>query len=151
MLRRVSQPMSTITACPNCNKRVAVPVHLRRSNVRCPFCGGTFLADGDDLPPTVGSAESQIYSGYQSGRPTWIDPHRGGLILTLSILGLVCCAPLSLVAWLIGANDLSRIRHGTMDPSGYGTTQAGMIIGIVGTVLWILSLGILFLAALAES
>ena len=41
----------------------------------------------------------------------------------------------------MGSTDLKEIRAGRMDPSGQGMTQAGMIIGIVGTVLagiWIL-------------
>ncbi|MCS7158879.1 MAG: hypothetical protein RMJ19_00265, partial [Gemmatales bacterium] len=72
-----------------------------------------------------------------------VEPHRGGLILTLAILGLLICGPLALAAWLMAVSDLQKIRHGTMDKSGYGLTQAGLVVGIIGTILWLLWLFIL--------
>ena len=69
-----------------------------------------------------------------------MKPHRGTLILVLGILGLVVCAPLAIVAWVMGSGDLKQIDAGTMDPAGRGTTQAGKICGIVGTVLLILGI-----------
>lgn len=76
-------------------------------------------------------------------------PHRGTTILVLGILGLVICAPLGILAWIMGKGDLAKIDAGLMDPMGRGTTQAGMVLGIIGTVLFILSLvlGVLLLAA----
>lgn len=76
-------------------------------------------------------------------------PHRGTTILVLGILGLVICAPLGIPAWIMGKGDLAKIDAGLMDPMGRGTTQAGMVLGIIGTVLFILSLvlGVLLLAA----
>ena len=62
-------------------------------------------------------------------------PHRGGLILTLGVLAVLCCQLLGPVAWAMGSADLREIREGRMDPEGTGTTQAGMILGIIGTVL----------------
>lgn len=77
-------------------------------------------------------------------------PHRGTTILVLGILGLVLCAPLGVFAWVMGKGDLAKIDAGAMDPSGRGTTQAGMILGIIGTISLIvqLVLGGLFLAGL---
>ncbi|MHC4833797.1 MAG: hypothetical protein ACYTFH_07910 [Planctomycetota bacterium] len=70
-----------------------------------------------------------------------MQPHRGGLVLVLGILGIVFgCAPVAVVAWVMGRSDLAKIDAGVMDPAGRGTTQAGMILGIVGTVLFVLSL-----------
>ena len=62
-------------------------------------------------------------------------PHRGGLILALGIIGLVACAPVGIFAWVMGKKDLAAIDGGSMDPTGRGTTQAGMVCGIVATVL----------------
>jgi hypothetical protein len=72
-------------------------------------------------------------------------PHRGGLILTFGILGLVlpllvgCFAPFwlgfSIPATLMGRKDLAAINNGVMDPTGRGTTQAGYICGIIGMVI----------------
>jgi len=81
-----------------------------------------------------------------------MKPHRGTLILVLGILGLVVCAPLAIAAWVMGAGDLKEMDAGTMDPSGRGTTQAGKICGIIGTILFILGIvifGIVFAFGLA--
>ena len=67
-------------------------------------------------------------------RPTM--PHRGAAVLTLGILSIVVCGPiLGPIAWVMGHTDLKQIRAGYMDPSGEGMTQAGMIIGMVMTIL----------------
>ncbi|HXR47238.1 MAG TPA: hypothetical protein VN784_07325 [Candidatus Limnocylindrales bacterium] len=83
-----------------------------------------------------------------------MKPHRGTLILVLGILGLVVCAPLAIAAWVMGAGDLKQIDAGTMDPSGRGTTQAGKICGIIGTILLIIGViicGIIFLIGFAAA
>lgn len=69
-----------------------------------------------------------------------MKPHRGTLILVLGILSLVICAPLGIAAWVMGAGDLKQMDAGTMDPAGRGTTQAGKICGMIGTILLILGL-----------
>jgi len=67
-----------------------------------------------------------------------MKPHRGTLILVLGILSLVVCQPLGIAAWIMGNGDLKQIDAGTMDPTGRGTTNAGRICGIIGTVLLII-------------
>lgn len=62
-------------------------------------------------------------------------PHRGVLILVLGILSIVLCQLLGPVAWILGRDDLAKIDAGRMDREGRGLTQAGMICGIVGTVI----------------
>lgn len=69
-----------------------------------------------------------------------MKPHRGTLILVLGILGLIVCGPLAVVAWVMGSGDLKAMDGGTMDPAGRGTTQAGKICGIIGTILLILTI-----------
>ena len=83
-------------------------------------------------------------------RPTPCFPHRGNTILVLGILGLIVCGPLGIAAWVMGKGDLAKIDAGLMDPTGRGTTQAGMVLGIIGTVLIIVQvgLGILIMASL---
>ena len=70
-------------------------------------------------------------------RGRW-KPHRGGTVLTLGILGLVCCFPLGIAAWVMGATDLGEIRNGRMDPEGKSLTQVGMILGIISVAVAIL-------------
>ncbi len=73
-------------------------------------------------------------------------PHRGGLVLTFGILGIVltvtCIGPLalgfSIPAMLWGKKDLRAMDQGIMDPHGRGTTMGGYVCGIIGIVLGIL-------------
>jgi hypothetical protein len=73
---------------------------------------------------------------------------RGGVILALGVISLAtapigCCfGPLSLVgmglgvtAIFLGRNDLAEIRTGQRDPTGQGMTNAGMICGVIGTIV----------------
>lgn len=77
----------------------------------------------------------------QDDRPSSdLAPHRGPLILTLGILSLIVCQPLGLAAWMMGNQDLQQIRSGRMDPQGESLTQAGQIMGIIGSVLFLLGL-----------
>ena len=73
--------------------------------------------------------------------------HRGGLILTMGIMSIVCNLALvpGILAWVLGRADLKKMRAGYMDRSGEGITQAGMIIGIIMTVMGGISLLIMFL------
>ncbi|REJ65234.1 MAG: hypothetical protein DWQ31_19035 [Planctomycetota bacterium] len=86
------------------------------------------------------------------GRPSSADaergnlkPHRGVLILVLAILGIVVnCFPLCIAAWVMGNSDVQAMRRGRMDPDGIGLTQAGMIIGMIGTLLALLAVVFFF-------
>lgn len=67
-------------------------------------------------------------------------PHRGTLVLVLGILGLVCCMPCGIVAWVLGNQDMKDMAAGTMDPTGMGMTKAGKILGIISVALAVVSL-----------
>jgi predicted Zn finger-like uncharacterized protein len=121
--------------CPNCG------ASLHRDSRRCYRCGERLsrLPDTDEGP-----------DGGRSGRRD-IDAHRGGVVLTLGIVGLMLsfpCGPiglvLSLVGWGLGHSDLAKMKQGQMDREGAGMTKAGWICGIVGSALGLLwSLGCL--------
>jgi len=69
----------------------------------------------------------------------YVAPHRGGLILVLGLIGFaVSCPIFSLMAWVMGSHDLSEMRAGRMDRSGEGLTQAGQVLGMILSLLWIL-------------
>ncbi|GEM_PF-3559206 len=65
--------------------------------------------------------------------------------LVLGIVGLassICCCGggglgilLSVLAWVLGHQELRAIERGRSPWSGYGRARAGMILGIVGTAL----------------
>jgi len=60
-------------------------------------------------------------------------------ILVLGILGLLCCGPLGIVAWVMGNNEIQAIDAGRRDPANRGTANAGRIVGIVATVFLAIS------------
>jgi hypothetical protein len=99
--------------------------------------------------------ESSSYGGgYPApapyGNPTrYVEPHRGALILTLALVGWFTCILLGIAAWTMGSADLAKMRTGQMDPSGEGLTRAGMIIGIVETILGVIGIGLTILVILA--
>jgi len=66
-----------------------------------------------------------------------LNPHRGGFVLALGIIGLVFFPGIifSIMAWVMANRDLRQMNAGAMDPAGRGMTQAGKICGIIGTVL----------------
>ena len=80
-----------------------------------------------------------------------VKPHRGGAVLALGIIGIcLTCLITGIVAWVMGKNDLAEMKAGTRDREGYSLTQAGMICGIIGTILGILSsLWFLFVVVLS--
>lgn len=59
--------------------------------------------------------------------------------LVLGILGVILCGILAPFAWWLGAAELRDIRAGFAPQSGQGLATAGMVLGIIGTV--ILALG----------
>ena len=75
-----------------------------------------------------------------------MKPHHGTMILIFGILGLILCAPLGIVAWVMGNGDLKAMDAGAMDPSGRGLTNAGRICGMIATILMII--GVLVVIAL---
>jgi hypothetical protein len=62
------------------------------------------------------------------------------LILTLGILGLLCCGPVGIAAWVMGSGDLKQIEQGEIHQDARGLTQAGMILGIIAVVLWVIAI-----------
>lgn len=74
---------------------------------------------------------------------TYLRPHRGDLVLNLSVLSLYFF-PLGILAWILGSHDLSAMNAGAMDPAGRGTIHCARFVGLVSAVV-----NFLVLAALA--
>lgn len=107
-------------------------------------------------PPPPGSGDGGYGGGYAAPPPVGggmggpVDHPKGMTVLILGILGIVCCSPLGIVAFVMGNNALKEIDA---QPGRYGNrqiVQIGRILGIVAMVLLVLSLiWILFLGGLA--
>jgi hypothetical protein len=149
--------------CPGCGQTLRVADEHAGKKARCPACGT--IADvplPGSVPPAFQPANpfaeqagkanpfadrpevpTNPYASPSAAGTPWnaaARPHRGGLVLTFGILGILCCMPLGIVAWVMGASDLAEIRAGRMDPSGEGTTRVGMILGMVSVGIAILSI-----------
>ncbi len=60
-------------------------------------------------------------------------PEGAVAVLILGILGLVVCAPLGIVAWIMGNSYTARCQAAGVEPEGIGVV--GKILGIVATAL----------------
>ena len=78
------------------------------------------------------------------------DHPKGMTILILGILSLVCCSPLGIAAWVMGNKTLKEIDAEPGRYSNRQIVQIGRILGIIGTVLLVLSiLWLVFFGGLA--
>jgi DNA-directed RNA polymerase subunit RPC12/RpoP len=122
--------------CPMCGRPVPDDA------IRCAYCGAYMDQGSTEEPP------GDIRRGY--------EPDRSALIMALGLISLAC-SPLAgtccflffgvgfifsiaglgtgIPAWVMGQKDLARMREYIMDPAGRPMTQAGMICGIIGTIL----------------
>ena len=110
---------------------------------------------GGDQPPYDPNQPSYGPGGYGSTPPPGGYGYGGGTqthpkattSLVLGILGVVCCSLAAPFAWITGKKTVSEIDASGGRLEGRGQAQAGYILGIVGTVLLILALLFLVLAA----
>jgi predicted Zn finger-like uncharacterized protein len=122
--------------CPHCGEEI------RKEAAHCRFCGQDVDdADREDERPWERADRHAVRRD--------CEPHRGTLILVLGILSIVLATmwflsivslPMGIAAWIMGRRDLKKIDAKAMDPEGRGTTQAGYICSIVGTILSVLML-----------
>ena len=94
------------------------------------------MSQYDDEAYLTGEDDAYARRAPEGRRPR-TEPHRGTLILVLGILSITLCQLCGPFAWMLGNEDLRKMRAGRMDPSGEGNTNAGRILGIIGTVLMI--------------
>ena len=77
--------------------------------------------------------------------------------LVLGILGVVCCALIAPFAWYLGNQEIKAIQAGSSPAAGDGLAKAGMILGIIGVIvfgmqlIWIFFMGgMVMLSAIAN-
>ncbi len=79
--------------------------------------------------------------GGRGGSRRYLAPHRGGTVFALGLCSIfVMNIILGPIAWVMGNNDLREMRAGRMDPEGESQTSTGRILGIIGTIIGIVSL-----------
>ncbi|MFN8072328.1 MAG: DUF4190 domain-containing protein [Mycobacterium sp.] len=95
------------------------------------------------VPPYPPPFPPQYAGGYPGGYPVRPpDQPQAVSAMVLGILGLVCCGLASPFAIWLGRKSLNEIDASGGMLGGRGQAQAGFIMGIIGTALWVL--GVLF-------
>lgn len=88
------------------------------------------------LPPQYGGGYPPAYPMRAPDQPQAVPA------MVLGILGLVCCGLASPFAIWLGRKSMNEIDASGGMLGGRGQAQAGFIMGIIGTALWVL--GVLF-------
>jgi len=60
--------------------------------------------------------------------------------LVLGILGVVCCGLLAPIAWYLGSQEQKAIREGRSLAAGEGIAKAATILGMIGSIILVLSI-----------
>ncbi len=120
---------------PNLGQQAERPLSSQKPDN--PFADDTF--SGAYAPPNAPTSTR------------YLTPHRGALILTLGILGWAICCVFAPFAWAMGHADLQAMRAGKMDPAGKGITQAGMILGMIQLILFVVGVGLSIVVAVVNS
>lgn len=96
--------------------------------------------------PNLGGYAPGGYAPGAYGGQRYTEASQATMALVFSIVGFFCCQLLCIAGWYMGSQELKGIRAGRRDPSNKGTATAGMVIGIVGTLLLVVA--VVFYAAL---
>lgn len=140
---------------PEFEPRRASRRRKREENDLCPKCKGLVPRNADKCPECGAELEPESESDYRPWEQTGqerrdSEPHRGSWVLWMGIISLltwlISACPyagfvataaglgLGIAAWRMGHNDLKKMEQHEMDRNGRGSTQAGMICGIIGLV-----------------
>ena len=98
-------------------------------------------------PPIPAPSGGPGAFGQSAPRPAYHESANGVLILVLGIVGLFVIQLLAPVAWFMGNNSLRAINSGRADPGERGLVVAGRIMGIIGSIIMIVTIGFLILIA----
>ena len=150
--------------CTHCKTILRIEERHIGKQARCPQCQTLNLVmENMQFPENESEREAPttpILNPYSTDSPTTSStstrnqqPHRAGLILALGIASLACnfCFIPGILAWILGKQDMRKMDQGVMDSEGRAMTQVGMIMGMVITLLCILSMAawLLLMIALA--
>jgi DNA-directed RNA polymerase subunit RPC12/RpoP len=134
-------------SCPRCSAILQAADQEAGSKVACPHCGQRLQlplppVNKTVLAPAVDAAGAKYPLAIPLGPPGGrLEPHRGIVVFVLGIASFFTI-PIILgpIAWFMAAEDLKKMRRGTMDREGEGYTNAGLICGMISTIISVGSL-----------
>lgn len=87
--------------------------------------------------PAYGQPYNQAaYTAPFGGQPMgWTKPHRGTLLIILTVCSFAVCAICGVVGFFMAKNDLAEIKAGVMDPSGEQMTKVAYWVCLVHVCL----------------
>lgn len=142
----IPQPAAPHAAAPSWTGYPASPAYQEppAPNYANPVYEAPAPGSSGALAPWPGAAYPSTYGyGYGAAQP---EHPQAVLVLVLGVLGLFTSGLTAPFAWVIGSRARADMRRnpGAWRPSGALTT--GWVLGIIGTVLWLLVIGFVLLA-----
>lgn len=83
-----------------------------------------------DASPGPSRGAPQRTRNTNSSGPVYVEGHRGFTVFLLGIFGF-CCLITALIAIVMAAIDLPKMKAGTMDPQGEYLTMVGLVLALV--------------------
>lgn len=124
--------------CPTCGERFQVPANLPARSVECPECNEPVALPDDGIqakPKRPAAAPVPPPAPPAPPEPVKVQPHRGGLILGMGILGVFF--PLFAIAAVrMCADDEAMMEAGKMDKADGGLTSLGGTLGWLVVIAW---------------
>ena len=140
--------------CGGCQGALVADDDLAGKFSHCPSCGLPYqvsaLAAALSEPNSSPSADelnpyaAPLVSSRLPGKRYRHD-HRGGLLVFLSIIGLMVCDILTFATLYMAYSDLSDMKAGVMNPAGRGLTIAALVIALVKSVFVLLAIALFLL------
>jgi hypothetical protein len=123
--------------------------------ITCQTCGHTNTPGAvfcSQCATNLRAGSGFVNATYSAAGGAYHYATRGTTVLVLGILSIVVCSVMGPIAWVMGNEDLRQIDAGNASPQERGTVQAGRILGMIATILMIVSIFfVIFIVAAAGS
>ncbi|MDX1948262.1 MAG: hypothetical protein SFU86_22920 [Pirellulaceae bacterium] len=99
---------------------------------------------------TVAGVAANPYVAGSFPAYTYREAHRGPAILALGLVSILACQLIAIAPILMGFADLDKMKRGVMDPAGRGLTIAGLVLGCLAIVLFVLQILLVIIMIAAD-
>ena len=129
--------------CPHCQQFLEASLNEAGATIQCPRCSGSLRIPAMTAATTA-TAPPPLNVARTSAGAVWS--------FVLSLLGLLCLGPLTgIPAIICGHVSYSNIKKSQGTLTGGGLAIAGLVIGYIAIVGWIMMFALGLLGALIEA